>query len=80
MNKQAKKLSPVTASTPTIPETEIPTTTEKIKTNLGKRKKSEPSEDNSDGSDDLDESSKKIQKVSHSNTIDESQLKKCKGK
>ena len=74
MNKQAtKKLSRVHVSTPTKPEN--PTTTEKIKTNLGKRKKSEPLEANSDASDDLDsvimsESRKKFQKVSHSNTID----------
>ena len=45
------------------------------KTSLGKRKKSEPSEGNFDISDDLDsvimnEARKKIQKVSHSNTID----------
>ena len=65
MNKQA---------TPTKTETQKPTTTEKNKTNLGKRKKSEP--DNSDGSDDLDsgimsEPKKKIQKFTHSNSIDE---------
>ena len=75
MNKQAtKKLSPVVpVSTPTKPEPENPTTTDKnnIVCNLGKRKKFEP--DNSD--DDLDsvimsESRKKIQKLTHSNTID----------
>ena len=71
MNNQAtKKLSPAPVSTPTKPETEKPTTTENNKTNLGKRKKSEPSEGNSDGFDDLDpvisEPRKKIQKVTHS--------------
>ena len=76
MNKQAtKKLSPVPVSTPTKPETENSTTTESNKTNLGKRKKSEPSEANPDASDDLDalilgEARKKIQKLTHSNTID----------
>ena len=73
MNKQAtKKLSPH-VPTPTKPEK--PTTTENNKTNLGKRKKSEPSEANSDASDDLDsvilsEARKKIRKLTHSNTID----------
>ena len=73
MNKQAtKKLSPVPVSTPTKPPTEKPTT-DNNKTSLGKRKKYEP--DNSDASDKLDfvitsESRKKIQKVTHSNTID----------
>ena len=73
MHKQAKKkLAPhVPVSTPTKPETENPT--DENKTNLGKRKKSEP--DNSDASEDLDslilsESRKKIQKLTHSNTID----------
>ena len=73
MNKQAtKKISPVPVSTPTKPETENPTTTEKYKTNLGKRKKSgsEP-EGNFDALDDLDSvissgARNKIQKVSHS--------------
>ena len=77
MNKQAtKKLSPAPVSTPTKPETENPTTTEKYKTNLGKRKKSgsEP-EGNFDALDDLDSvilsgARNKIQKVSHSNKID----------
>ena len=75
MNKQAtKKLSPLPVSTPTKSETENPTTTENNKTNLGKRKKSEP-EANSNASDDLDsvimsEARKKIQKLTHSNTID----------
>ena len=74
MNKQStKKREP--ASTPTKPETENPTTTEKGKQILGKRKKSEPPKANSDGLDDLDsaimsESRKKIQKLTHSNTID----------
>ena len=76
MNKQAtKKLSCVPVSTPTKPEAENPTS-KNNKTILGKRKKSgsEP-EGNSDASEDLDsvtvsESRKKIQKVSHSNTID----------
>ena len=62
MNKQA---TPHVTSTPTKPETEKPTTTENNKTNLGKRKKYEPSEANS-----MSESRKKIQKLSHSNTID----------
>ena len=69
MNKQAtkKEVSRVPVSTPTTPETEK-------KTNLGKRKKS-ALEENSDGLDDLDsvimsKARKKIQKVSHSNTID----------
>ena len=75
MNKQVtKKLSPVPVSTPTNPATEKPTT-EKNKTSLGKREKSEPSEANSDGTDDLDsvivsEPRKKIQKINHSTTID----------
>ena len=48
--------------------------TTESKTSLGKRKKSEPSEGNFDISDDLDsvimnEARKKIQKVTHSNTI-----------
>ena len=81
MNKQAtKKLSPhVPVSTPT--KSEKPTTTE---TNLGKRKKPEPSEPNSNASEDLDslilsESRKKIQKLTHSNTIDgESTVEKMK--
>ena len=75
MNKQAtKNLSPLPVSTPTKSETENPTTTENNKTNLGKRKKYEPSEANSDASDlnavIMSEARKKIQKVSHSNTID----------
>ena len=66
MNKQATK-----ESTPTKSETEKPTTTENNKTTLGKRKKSGPSA----GSDDLDSvimsgARKKIQKLTHSNTID----------
>ena len=73
MDKQAtKKLSHVQVSTPTKSETEKQTTTEINKTNLGKRKKYEPSEPNSEDLDSviLSESRKKIQKVSHSNTID----------
>ena len=72
MYQQAtRELSLVTVST----KPEKLTTTEKNNTNLGKRKKSEPSEANSDVSDDLDpvvksESRKKIQKVTHSSTID----------
>ena len=75
MNNQATiQLSPIVpVSTPTKPETEKPTTTDKnnIVCNLGKRKKFEP--DNSD--DDLDsvitsESRKKIQKLTHSITIE----------
>ena len=83
MDKRAtKKLSRVPVSTPTKPETEKPTTENNNKTNLGKRKKSEPSEANSDASDDFDsvimnESRKKIRKVTHSNTIDgESKVEK----
>ena len=59
-------------------------TTEKNKTSLGKRKKSEPSEGaNSDGSDDLDsvvmsEARKKIRKLTHSNTIDGESAEKKK--
>ena len=80
MNKQAKKLSPVTVSTPTKPEKP---TTENNKTSLGKRKKSEPSEDNCDGYDDLDsvtmnEPRKKIQKVTNSNTVDGESVEKMK--
>ena len=73
MNKQAtKNLSPhVPISTPTKPETENPTTKENTKTILRKRKKYEPSEANSDDLDSImSESRKKIQKLSHSNTID----------
>ena len=73
MNKQTtKNLSrvPVSTSTKSATENETP---EKNKT-LGKRKKPEP-EGNPDASDDLcpvamGEARKKIQKVSHSNTID----------
>ena len=73
MNKQTtKNLSRVPVSTSTKSATENETT-EKNKT-LGKRKKPEP-EGNPDASDDLcpvvmGEARKKIQKVSHSNTID----------
>ena len=76
MDKQSTtKISRILVSTPTKPETAKPTT-EKNKTNLVKRKKSEPSEGINEGSDDLDsvimsEPRKKIPKVSHSNTIDE---------
>ena len=49
------------------------------KTSLGKRKKSESAiEDNPDGSDDLDEQTRKIQKVTHSNTVDEELVEKKK--
>ena len=86
MNNQAtKKLSRVPVSTPAKPETEKQTTTEKNKINLGKRKESgsEP-EGNSNAPDDLDpvimcEARKKIQKLTHSNTIDgESTVEKMK--
>ena len=50
------------------------------KTSLGKRKKSESVvlEDNPDGSDDLDEQTRKIQKVTHLNTVDEELVEKKK--
>ena len=77
MEKQA---TPVPVST-TKPETEKPATEKNI--NLGKRKKSEPSDGNSDGADDLDsvimsEPRKKIQKLTHSNTIDGKLVEKKK--
>ena len=81
MDKQAtEKLSHVPAATPTKLVPEKPTT-EKNKTNLGKRKKSEISEGNSDSADDLDsvimnEPGKKIQKVTHSNSIDGESVEK----
>ena len=50
------------------------------KTSLGKRKKSETSalECNPDGSDDIDEQTRKIQKVTHSNTVDGGLVEKKK--
>ena len=81
MEDQAtKKLPHVTVSTPTKPETEKLTTTEYNNTTLGKRKKSEPSEANSDDLDSviMNESRKKIQKLTHSNTIDEESVEKMK--
>ena len=69
----------VPVSTPKI-STDKPT--EKEKTSLGKRKKYS-SEDNPDSSDDLDsvvtsEASKKVQKVTHSNTMDNESVVKTK--
>ena len=81
MEDQAtKKLPHVTVSTPTKPETEKLTTTEYNTTTLGKRKKSEPSEANSDDLDSviMNEARKKIQKLTHSNTIDEESAEKKK--
>ena len=75
MDKQAKKLSSFPEETPNKPTkattTKKETTTEK---NLGKRKKSEP-KGNPDACDDLDsvdmnEPRKKIQKLTHLNTVD----------
>ena len=75
MDKQAKKFPSVPEETPKKPTkattTKKETTTEKNKTSLGKRKQSEP-EGNPDASDAvvMKESRKKIQKLTHSNTID----------
>ena len=83
MDKQAKKIRNGPASTPTKSATEKPTSTKENKTSLGKRKKSKALEDNPDGLDDLDsvvmsEPSKKIQKVTHSNTIERESVEKMK--
>ena len=65
------------SSTPTKPPT-----TEKNKTSLGKRKKSELSICNTEDSEDIDrvisEPITKIQKVTHSNTVDEESVEKKK--